>query len=80
MISRITEKRIQFNNGIIPTNFKDLVDICSLENIINESQYERAMNISRKLILIENLTVSQSKYLDKITDYIIEYEDKMSDF
>jgi len=80
MISESTEKRIQFNNGIIPTSFKDLVDICSLEDIISDDQYEKAMNISRKLVFIENLTVGQSKYLDKITDYVIKYEDKMFDF
>lgn len=68
------------NNGIIPTNFEDLVSICSIGEICSEEHYERAINISRKLGLLSSLSKDQEEYDDKITDYIIKYEDKMSDF
>ena len=80
MISEITKKRIQFNNGIIPTIFEDLVSICPIGEILTEEHYERAINISRKLGLLSNMNKDQEEYDDKITDYIIKYEDKMSEF
>lgn len=80
MISETTEKRIQFNDGIIPDNFEDLIEICPIDDIFDEGHYERAINISGKLISIENMTDGQIKYLDKISDYIIDYENKVFDF
>ena len=68
------------NNGIIPINFEDLVDICDIGEIFTEEHYERAMNISLKLMLIDDKSEDQKNYLDKITNYIVTYEDKMFDF
>ena len=80
MISEISKKRIQFNNGIIPVDFEDLSFICPLGEILNESHYERAINIVRKLSLLDEMAEGQERYLDKISEYVIEYEDETSIF
>ncbi len=80
MITETLEKRMRFNNGIIPDNFHDLCNICHIGPIQDENHYEISMRISGKLMLLKTKNKEQLDYLDKLIDYIIDYEDKISDF
>jgi len=80
MIPETLEKRMRFNNGTIPDNFHDLCEICHIGPIQDDSHYERSMRISGKLMLLNTKNKEQLDYLDKLINYIINYEDKISDF
>ena len=80
MITNTLEKKIRFNNGEIPDNFHDLCKICHIGPIQDENNYEIAMRISGELMLLNVKNKEQLDYLDKLTDYIVDYEDENFDF
>lgn len=72
----------QFDKKILPTSYNKLVEMCPISKIETEEHYDIGIYIVQKLGLLgrQNKTKEQEKYLDEITDYIIEYEDKYSRF